>query len=305
MSCFRPLAAYSYAEGGKRVVKLLGNSVAPTSGGVIELPCGKCVGCRLERARAWSIRIGHEAQCWDSNLFVTFDYSPEHLRSWSLYYPDFQGFMRRLRKKYGGVSVSPRGGRPLRFFVAGEYGEQYGRPHWHAILFNLHLPDEEEYKNGTFRSTNLERLWGMGNCVIGRVTPQSAAYVAGYTQSKAYGRPEAYEDLVDSGTGEVGSRRPEFCVMSRDPGIGAFWYDRFSGDLFPHDSAVQDGKEFKVPRYYVERLKREFPLKGEEVAYGRYLRAKEVDPLESSEERRAVREEVAQARVSLFSERSH
>lgn len=234
---------------------------------------------------------------WDSNLFVTFDYSPECLPSWSLQYRDFQLFMKRARKKLGS----------FRFFVAGEYGKLYRRPHWHAVLFNLCLPDQEEFRNGTFRSESLERLWGLGNSVIGRLTPQSAAYVAGYTQSKAYGRAAeaAYEDLVDPETGEVSSRRPEFCAMSRRPGIGALWYRKFAGDLFPRDSAVQDGKEFKVPRFYFEKFKEDHPLEAEEVAYGRYLRAMEVDPEESSEERRGVREKVAEARVELFSRRDH
>lgn len=291
MSCFHPLR-------GEPVFRPDGTKwVSLAVGGSLELPCGKCVGCRMDRAKAWSIRIGHEAQCWDSNWFATFDYAPEHLRSWSLEYPDYQGFMRRLRKRGPGI----------RFFVAGEYGKRYRRPHWHAILFNLILGDVEEFKNGTLRSTTLERLWGRGNVVVGRVTPQSAAYVAGYTESKSYGRAAeaAYEDLVDPETGEVSSRRPELCVMSRDPGIGAFWYRKFAGDLFPRDRAVQEGKEFKVPRFYYERYKKDHPLAAEEVAYERYLRARILDPEESTPERRGVREECAEARVRVFSSRDH
>lgn len=291
MSCFRPLR-------GEPVFRPDGTKwVSLSQGGSLELPCGKCVGCRMDRARAWSIRITHEAMCWDSNFFVTLDYAPEFLQSWSLRYADFQGFMRRLRKRGAGI----------RFFVAGEYGKLYRRPHWHAILFNLTLPDAEELQNGTLRSSSLERLWGRGNVVAGGVTAQSAAYVAGYTQSKSYGRAAqaAYEDLVDPETGEVSSRRPEFCQMSRDPGIGAYWYKRFAGDLFPEDQAIQEGKTWKVPRYYWNRFKEDHPLDAEEVAYERYLRALVLDPEESTPERRAVREEVSEARVRLFSERNH
>lgn len=289
MSCFRPVTAVRDPVSGK--LRVGGRGGVWTH----ELPCGRCIGCKLDRARAWSIRITHEAMCWDCNYFVTLDYAPEFLKSWSLQYPDFQGFMRRLRRKGPGI----------RFFVAGEYGKQYRRPHWHAILFNLVLSDAEELQNGTFRSSYLESVWDRGNCVVGRVTPESAAYVAGYTQSKAYGKPEAYEDLVDPDTGEVSSRRPEFCQMSRDPGIGGYWWQKFSGDLFPMDKAIQEGKEYKVPRYYYEKLKKEDPRKAEEVAYGRYVRAEAVDPDESSPERRAVRETVAEARVRFFSNRDH
>lgn len=93
--------------------------------------------------------------------------------------------------------------------------------------------------------------------------------------------------------------------MSRNPGIGAYWFRKFSGDLFPRDHAVQAGKEYKVPRYYFERWKKDHPLEAEEVAYERFLRAKVVAPEESTPERRAVREEVAEARLQVFSSRDH
>jgi len=300
VACFRPLRAAQDENGNVRLGRDDG------SGRDLELPCGRCVGCRMDRSRSWSIRIGHEAQLYDSNLFVTFDYAPEHLKSWSLDYPDFQGFMKRLRRKVSGVSPGPEGSHPLRFFVAGEYGETYKRPHWHAILFNCRLADAVPYYNGTSRSELLERLWGRGSAVIGAVTPQSAAYVAGYTQSKRYGREaeEYYEDLVNPITGEVSSRRPEFVVMSRKPGIGAWWYALYGRDVFPHDFSVQAGRKYKVPRYYFERLKRDNPAAAEEVAYGRFLRARECSE-ESTPERRAVREEHAQARLKMFSERNH
>lgn len=288
VSCFRPLVARRDRTSGD---VRLGSSA---DGDPLELPCGSCIGCRMDRARSWSIRIGHEAQGWDSNLFVTLDYAPEKLRSWSLVYPDFQGFMRRLRREY-----PP----PVRFFVAGEYGEKFQRPHWHAILFNLRLPDQQEFENGTFRSSNLEKLWGNGHCVIDHVTPASSAYVAGYTQSKV-DRCRANE-AIDVETGEVFERRPPFAVMSRRPGIGAYWWSKYRGDLFPHDFAVQEGKKYKVPRYYMEKFKKESPLVSEEVAYERYLRSQEADPQESTPERRAVREAVAEARMKFFSERSH
>lgn len=302
MACFRPLVAHRERLSGEVA---LGYRLAGR-GDRLELPCGKCVGCRLDRARAWSVRIGHEALLYDRSVFATFDYRPESLRSLSLEYGDFQGFLKRLRRRMSGVSAAPDGRKPIRFFVAGEYGEKFGRPHFHAILFNAWFPDSVRYANGTYRSELAEELWSHGNVVIGNVTPESSAYVAGYTLHKAHKRAEEYaEDLVDPTTGEVSGRRPEFVVMSRRPGIGAWWYERFSSDLWNGDVAVQNGQRQKVPRYYFERLKSREPLKGEEVAYGRYLRALAVPLEESTPERREVREQVAEARVSFFGERSH
>lgn len=302
MSCYHPLPAYADRSGGSVSV----GYHAGQQGDKLELPCGRCIGCRLDKSRQWSIRVMHEAQLYGSNLFLTLTYSPEHLPpSLSLEYRDFQNFMKRLRKEVRGVDPGPRRSYPVRFFCSGEYGETYGRPHWHAILFNVHFGDEVRYVNGTLRSETCERLWGRGNAVLGAVTPQSAAYVAGYTLSKVYGNPDHYEDVVDVETGEVTSRRPPFCTMSRRPGIGAWWYEKYGRDLFPHDFAVSDGKKYKVPQYYWRRFQESgAPDTVEDISHRRFLRAKEVDRHESSEERRAVREQVAWARVRTFSPRT-
>lgn len=306
MTCFRPERAFRDREGG---TVRFGGFWSGETGDPLSLPCGRCVGCRMDRARSWSIRIGHEAQLYDSNLFVTFDYAPEHLpASLSLEYRDMQLFLKRLRKAVSGVSVAPDGRKPIRFFLCGEYGEKFKRPHWHVILFNCAMKDREVYYNGTSRSKMMEDLWAKGGCVIGDVTPESAAYVAGYTQNKVYGRGayEHYEDVVNTTTGEVTSRRPPFVVMSRKPGIGAWWYDKFGGDVFPHDHAIQAGKSYKVPRYYWKKYEEHADWKEvEEVRERRYERAKEHDPLESTPSRLGVREEVARARMKLFMQRDH
>lgn len=270
-----------------------------------EVPCGKCVGCKLDRARAWSIRISHEAQLYDTNWFATLTYREDAVpKSLSLEYPHFQRFMKRLRKNVGGEREGPEGGRPLRFFCAGEYGGRTGRPHFHAILFNCRVGDERPWDNGQYWSAKLEDIWSYGHVVLDAVTAASAAYVAGYTQKKVYGRTAAYEDVVDLQTGELTSRRPEFAVMSLKPGIGAWWYQRYGADVFPVDHAVDHGgKRWKVPRYYWDKYRDEAePSVVEAIETARFLRAMDRKS-ESTPERRAVREEVAQARVDFFQER--
>lgn len=305
MSCFHPLPAFLNDRG----VVSVGRRELGDVRSSLELPCGRCVGCQLEKSRAWSIRCMHEAQLYDSNVFVTLDYAPEHLpKSLSLEYSDFQGFMRRLRKKVRGVSRAPTGSFPVRFFCSGEYGEKFRRPHFHAILFNCFFKDQVRLVNDTCRSAQAESLWQRGNVVIGEVTPASAAYVAGYTLSKRYGQRavEHYEDVVDVSTGEVTSRRREFCQMSRDPGIGAWWYSRFAGDVFPKDHAVVEGKEYKVPRYYWRKFQETAdPLLVAQLEAARVERARAVPVEESSDRRRCDREVVARSRLKTFSERSH
>lgn len=254
----------------------------------------------------WSIRITHEAQLYDCNVFATYTYAPESCpSSLSLEYEDFRGMMKRLRRRLTGVSVAPNRRRPIRFFVAAEYGGQTGRPHFHAILFNLAFPDRKEYLNGTFRSELAEDLWQKGNVVLGSVNSRSAAYVAGYTLKKVYGPRAAqhYEDVLDLRTGEVTSRRPEFVVMSRMPGIGAWFYQRYGRDMFPGDVAVQDCRTWKVPRFYVDKYKAEADeLMLEEMMERRLAKAAE-HLEESTPQRRAVREEVTTRRQAAYKER--
>lgn len=312
MSCYRPLPAYRAPDGGVHI------GVAPADCYSLELPCNKCIGCKLDRARSWSIRIMHEAQLYDSNLFVTLTYENSRVGkgSWradwrvlSLELRDLQLFMKRLRRRVKGVSqVVDTDGRkswPIRFFAAGEYGSRSKRAHWHAILFNARFPDQRRLMNGTWRSALCEELWGQGNVVIGDVSGASAAYVAGYTLKKVHGQgaAEHYEDVVDLSTGELMSRRPEFVVMSRRPGIGSRWFDRYSSDVFPGDRAVQEGKCYKVPRYYWKRYEAEGdPFVVEDVAWRRELKAREHIE-DSTPERRLVREVVAERRAALFSNR--
>lgn len=308
MACFRPLPAYQGEAGeAPRIGYWAGEQ-----GRKLELPCGHCTGCLCDRRMEWSIRCTHEAQLYDSNLFVSVDYAPEKLpASLSLEYRDVQLWLKRVRKELRGVSPGPNGKYPIRFFLSGEYGSETKRPHWHAILFNCRFADQVKLLNGNWQSDQAERLWSKGRCVIGEVTPQSISYVAGYTTDKLYGRAnqEQYEDVVNVSSGEVTARRPELVSMSRRPGIGAWWYERYSRDLFgasgaPHDFAVIDGQRRRVPRYYWRLfLENGDPNSVEEVREARLARAAEVDRSEETLERRCVREEALLRRVRTFSKR--
>ena len=249
MPCYHPVEAWQLDNG--QVVFVERGQVARS----LFLPCGRCVGCRLERSRQWAVRCMHEAQLHDENCFVTLTYSDEHLpRDMSLKYDHFQRFMKRLRKHF-----APR---KFRFYMCGEYGEQFGRPHYHACFFGLDFPDKLLVRGGNrenelYTSEVLERIWGYGSAKIGAVTFESAAYVARYVMKKVTGdEAEAHYRFVDLETGEVFQRTPEFCQMSRHGGIGKFWFDKFACDVYPHDYVVARGVKSKPPRFYDKLYKR-------------------------------------------------
>lgn len=220
----------------------------------VTVNCGHCIACRLARSYEWSLRVMHELQTSGQKAsFVTLTYDDEHLPiGQSLRYVDFQLFMHRLRKAVPGSG---------RFLMCGEYGEDFGRPHYHAILFNCWFGDLEPYKvldgNQLYVSAVLTKLWQNGHTSVGEVTLDSAGYVARYSLKKVNG--PAYADayaVVDYNTGEVMDREPPFLQSSLRPGIGYDWFQRYHSDVFPCDYLVYEGRKFPVPRYYSKLLER-------------------------------------------------
>lgn len=215
----------------------------------VTVACGKCMECRLARAREWSLRSVHEASLYDENCFITLTYDDEHLPGdFGLHYEDFQAFMHRLRKRMPGAG---------RFLMCGEYGDQFGRPHFHAILFNCGFSDKKLIRakpDPLYSSELLSDIWHhQGLASLGDVTTQSAGYVARYSTKKIYGPGTDYVyDWTDPETGEVFSRRTPFLESSNRPGIGYEWFQRYHSDVFPCDEIVFDGKRFPVPRYYMK-----------------------------------------------------
>nr|QJB18901.1 MAG: replication initiator protein [Microvirus sp.] len=247
MPCYHPMDAYQSKwpkPNGKSSIYFPQQVQNPSNYKAIKLPCGQCVGCRLERSRQWAIRCTHEASQYKNNCFITLTYSDKYLPDdGSLRMADFQKFMKRLRKKYGDK---------IRFYHCGEYGEKLGRPHYHAIIFNFDFPDKYQYKktkqgHAVFRSPSLEELWPFGISEIGSVTFESTAYVARYIMKKING-PAADEHYMDPLTGVL--KKPEYTTMSRRPGIGKNWFDKFHTDVFPSDEVVIKNMRMRPPKYY-------------------------------------------------------
>lgn len=261
MPCYSPLTAY-YGRfvnpTGKR--SLVFNLREAQDDKKIPLACGQCIGCKLERSRQWAIRITHEASLYrKNNSFITLTYNNENLpKNKSLNPRHFQLFMKRLRKTFG-----PK----IRFYACGEYGEKLGRPHFHACLFNLDFPDKKLYKmvneNPIFTSEALSKIWRFGFCSIGELTFESAAYVARYVTKKISG-PQALQDFhymdIDHKGEILAERMPEFALMSRRPGVGKPWLDKFKTDVYPHDFVVLRNKKLRPPKYYDSLLAREDPF---------------------------------------------
>lgn len=271
MPCFTPNPAYydsRMTKAGKFKVIVVKRTEANLAKYSMRMPCGRCSHCRLKKSREWALRCMNEASLYvptvdnpdgRGNCFITLTYNNEHMPRigdvGNLVYRDFQLFLKRLRKRFG---------EGIRFYMCGEYGGKYGRPHFHALLFN-HNFDFDKYfwkmsDSGfpLYRSPSLEELWSIDGRSIGYSSVadlnfDTAAYCARYVMKKITGDAAlGHYAVFDEETGEIyGDRTPEFNEMSTRDGIGKEWFNRYCHDVYAVDSViVSNTKKFPPPKYY-------------------------------------------------------
>lgn len=284
MSCIRPLVARPgpISKNGKQTYipfKVDDESFqfyaeqsgfSKLDGKCILIPCGKCIGCRLDYSREWAARCMLELKDHDSAFFVTLTYNDSEVPL--TFFPDpetgealpcqtlrkrhFQLWMKNLRKAFPDDRI--------RFYACGEYGSHTMRPHYHAIIFGLHLDDLKFYKKTDqgilWTSEKLSSTWfhydascrlhfDRGFVVVGEVSWDTCAYVARYTAKK-------YMTLGDEFFEKFNMEKP-FVQMSRRPGIGRGYLERHP-DLFNEASLFLPSgdsvKEVSIPRYFYKCL---------------------------------------------------
>ncbi|UPW41755.1 replication initiator protein [Peromfec virus RodF7_16] len=257
--CMMPFAAYlRMLPNGKNKVQILDKTIVlspqkleylrsfdkpPKKAGdfqYIEIPCGRCFECRQRYASDWSIRCYHESILHEENTFLTLTYSDEFLPpASSLRQRDVQLFLKRLRK-----SIAPK---KIRYFYCGEYGPKTLRPHYHLLLFNYYPKDAvkvQASKKEGYASAEIMRLWPFGYHILGNAGYASARYVARYCLKKS------------SAPLRILGREPEFMRMSRRPGLGFEFLQKYQTDIYPRDYVVVEGNIVsKPPRYYDNKLK--------------------------------------------------
>lgn len=291
MSCYKPLVrlynpddreqsgrVYTLARFSQLSGKQLKYEDLMYNPRVMLIPCGQCIGCRIRQREDWTTRIELEARDYPKEevWFITLTYDDEHVPgmivktgeimrkvqyTWKpgekhpssvqiLLYTDIQKFLKRLRKAYRGK---------LRYFVAGEYGEQTARPHYHMILYGWRPTDLENlYKihhNGYYTSKWLADLWGMGQIQIAQAVPETYRYVAGYVTKKMY----EIDGKKANEYYELGQTKP-FACMSLKPGLGDHYYQEHKAEIW-RQGYIQctNGKQAQIPRYYEKQMEAENP----------------------------------------------
>lgn len=302
MACYKPLTAYltNYStnyETGKLYRRVTFDSKNPDIHSETQLPCGKCVGCRLERSRQWAVRCMHEAKMHEQNSFITLTYSDQNLpENNSLNHRDVQLFLKRLRFTLG---------KKVRYYMCGEYGENFGRPHYHIVLFGHDFEDKKYFFKSpsgsrVYRSETLEKLWPLGHSSLGDVNFESAAYVARYVMKKITGEQAKthYGETTSQETGEIKLKKtPEYNKMSLKPGIGQSWLDKYHQDVYPSDQVIIRNKPTKPPRFYDKKYSLFKPIEFEAIQHNREKEARK-NYLDNTPERLAVKEKVTEAKLN-------
>lgn len=296
MPCFHPTTAYrsrTVNPSGKRSLVFIKDQ--GLAGSDIKIPCGGCIGCRIDKSQQWATRLMHEAKLHDQTSFITLTYDDLHVPiTGSLDKTHPQKFLKRFRKKHGGK---------IRYFLCGEYGDSTARPHYHAIIYGCDWSDKRKHSknkqgNQLWVSDTLDSLWGLGHCYIGDVTQESCSYVARYIMKKVTGdRAEQHYARIHPETGESFQLQPEYIAMSLKPGIGQAHYDQYKNDFYPSDYAVVNAKKVPVPRYYDRLLQQENPDLLETIKTERVTRAK-TKKHENTPERLAARKAVLESKLS-------
>jgi len=232
MSCLFPLVGYrgKKNENGKRPI-VFNRSQADYSGYAgkveVDVPCGKCEGCRADKALSWAVRCANEASLHQQNCFITITYDDYHLpKDGKISKDQLRTFLNEIRSHK----------KEIRYYACGEYGSKTNRPHYHACIFGTDFKGGHEYAidDQLYGITEIDKLWGQGKVSIAGFTMATACYVAGYVGKKA-GKNE----------------EESFQIMSTRPGIGFNWLRKYWPDVVATNSVVLEGREYPVPPQYI------------------------------------------------------
>lgn len=196
--------------------------------------------------------------------FITLTYDPENLPDGgTLVKEDFTNFVKRLkyhtRDKFvtAGLSESQNG---FRYFGVGEYGDRFGRPHYHLVVFGVPMEDMQ---------MAIRHAWTKGHTDVGLAEPGAFKYVANYVQKKLNG------DMAEK---EYAGKEHPFAQMSRMPGIGSHVTDqiveklkktqqhpknaKFGNQIFEwYGGKLRiNGYTYSLPDYCLQKIMRAFEL---------------------------------------------
>lgn len=256
----------------------------------LTVPCGRCYACRNRKRSEWILRLKHHLQFYPRAYMITLTYNDEHLPMKDgqpcFRYRDVQLFMKRLRKRFTGQKLS--------YFVVGEFGDKFGRPHYHLLLFNL-----PKIKNHVKVQHFLSDIWQNGFVHCGILTPRGITYTVkycfkSYVENACRCNTRTVDVLNNIMYGiplpDFPKEFKEFHRCSTKPFIGYDYVEKYKESYRrePETGVIYDinGYCFTIPRIYVDRI-----YKQDESLYEQYLEFK--IQLAKSESKKALFEHIS------------
>lgn len=208
----------------------------------LDIPCGKCEACLVRRTNEWSFRLFQEKKNSKNCLFVTLTYNDmfvprdKKTNKLTLSKRDCQLFIKRLRKRFGNG---------IRYFLCSEYGENFARPHYHLLLFNLPI-DLTRYDWKARLELEIFGIWSKGDVKVDIATDGRVIYCAKYMLSN-----------LDNNSWL--DRKKPFILTSRRPGLGYSFSDDYSERKYRYETCdtkciTDKGIAFPMSRYYKDKF---------------------------------------------------
>ncbi len=237
----------------------------------ITLPCHKCLGCKNAHTSRRAVQLYAEIQTAIYPCYLlTLTYDPEHLpKDWSLDKQHPRVFIRSLRKQ----QIKDHNNHLFKYVVKGEYGPIKYRPHYHIAAVNLILTDLVPYSdNGNQRSEQLETTWDKGTVDIINMSLETSIYIQSHEYIKHGEQPIHQKPLHDSGEMLPDRISP---YINYSNGIGKKWYDKYGHtDLHSNDSFTIKNRQYQIPEYFDNQLKKTNPELLKQIKENRQLKSK-------------------------------
>lgn len=260
---------FEYIFGGRRNQeqhfreKFLDGVEYPT----FDIPCGKCELCRVDMRYSKALRIMLEAESWPGKTyFITLTFNDENLGDKDLNHREWAQFIKNFRaefceakycdisvprhyKRYG--KVRSRTFKQIKQVMCGEYGDTFGRKHFHGIIFNHNFDDIEftgtysKKGNPVHTSKKLQAVWKKGFVQVEEVTFDLALYVGSYVT-----------DPMDEDPNH-GHKKKQYGRFG--VGIGETWIRKYWRDALSAGCIKTFERDYPIPRYFINKIREWYP----------------------------------------------
>lgn len=193
------------------------------------IPCGRCMQCRISLQKKLLDRMFCAYHYYNGiSAYVTFTYDDNHLVFKTGYVnptlskEDLHKYLDKIKHQLRDVDYQ--------YYVCGEYGDKFGRPHYHALFFGL---DYQIYYKF------FQNSWKKGSVKILPCAPDAFRYVTKYI-TESY----SHDDSKYFDYGQI----PPFHKYSR--GLGSQIFNLYKNDIEKKGYFIYKSRKIFVNRYY-------------------------------------------------------